>query len=666
MKHYSLLLSLFFVSFGTIAACDDYQQQIDALQEKIDTLENGYSEANASLEALVRVAGELGDGQKSRAIVPALQDGKVTGYAAHFASGSTVTVWNQTCGISITAVEGTYCWALDGKPIMSNGNIIPITDNDAALQMRIVDSNLEISLDGGSSWNGQGVIRRSPIDGISEDNEGYTITLADNGKIFIAKESYFGMELEEKQKTLTRRDSALTLNYSLSQGAQGAKIHHLSPDGITVAVSPTDGRSGILTIVAVQPAADTVVSIIASDNFGHTSIRQISVCIDRKSFEPQPPSEPDEPDEPELPPFLEIEQTEFETECDAIILNIPVSTNAQLTIKAIETGDEYGIDKSERTYSDGVLTVSIPRNPYCVERHLKYSLSIGVKSAKIDIYQSGRRYTQYKNTNYTLHSDILNADIPYTVVYPSNIDDAEGRIYPVVYLLHGLGGNNRTWTDGYLIKTKLNQMVRSGKCREMILVCPCAGGEDIVNVQNGYYNIDGWRYEDFFFNELVPEVEQAFHIVSHKDYRAIAGFSMGGGGTIGYCQHHPGMFCALWAVSPWCSALSDIMNEFVTNEVIGENKLIKVNDSVRENDLIEFLKNAPEETVESLKTIDWSIETGRSDFILFQTQGLVQALSKRDIPYTFLNPEGEHLGTFCAASMQNCLPHLDEVFARLQ
>jgi S-formylglutathione hydrolase FrmB len=69
--------------------------------------------------------------------------------------------------------------------------------------------------------------------------------------------------------------------------------------------------------------------------------------------------------------------------------------------------------------------------------------------------------------------------------------------------------------------------------------------------EGGYFNDvnNEWRYEDFFFEELMPAVEKKYRIKSEKRFRAIAGLSMGGGGTFFYAMHRPELFSSACPLS---------------------------------------------------------------------------------------------------------------------
>ena len=82
----------------------------------------------------------------------------------------------------------------------------------------------------------------------------------------------------------------------------------------------------------------------------------------------------------------------------------------------------------------------------------------------------------------------------------------------------------------------------------MIIVSPNAGGNP-ATCWNGYFNMPGWAYEDFFYKEFLPYIEKTYRVKGDKRHRAIAGLSMGGGGTASYAQRYPDMYCAAYAMS---------------------------------------------------------------------------------------------------------------------
>ena len=211
----------------------------------------------------------------------------------------------------------------------------------------------------------------------------------------------------------------------------------------------------------------------------------------------------------------------------------------------------------------------------------------------------------------SLRSAVLDAQVKFNVYLPDGFDKS-ARKYPVVYLLHGLYGSYTNWVENMKMKGIADELIASGEAVPMIIVMPNAGHPDAHNVQNGYFNMPGWHYEDFFFGELVPEVEKKYSCGGSKERRAVMGLSMGGGGSVVYCQKHPEMFACCYALSPW---LDDKGRE-VEGEETTSDKLYLVSQAVRDNSAVDFLDRASEETIEKLRTVAWFVDCGDDDFLL--------------------------------------------------
>jgi S-formylglutathione hydrolase FrmB len=134
------------------------------------------------------------------------------------------------------------------------------------------------------------------------------------------------------------------------------------------------------------------------------------------------------------------------------------------------------------------------------------------------------------------HSMALNRDMPYRVVLPLSI--APGHKLPVVYLLHGLGGSFRDWTN----YSDVSNFAEGG----LILVMPEGDSSYYVNSAQRPQN----RYEDYIVNDLISEVESKFPVASGRANRAIVGISMGGFGAINLSFRHPELFVFAGALSP--------------------------------------------------------------------------------------------------------------------
>ncbi len=128
----------------------------------------------------------------------------------------------------------------------------------------------------------------------------------------------------------------------------------------------------------------------------------------------------------------------------------------------------------------------------------------------------------------TFHSASLGRNMPYRVILPMAArPDAK---LPVVYLLHGGGGNYRDWSN----YSDVAQYAASG----LALVMPEGESSYYVNAVGRPED----RFEDYITKDLISDVESRFPIAPGRANRAIAGISMGGFGAVVLSLKHPDLF----------------------------------------------------------------------------------------------------------------------------
>lgn len=257
----------------------------------------------------------------------------------------------------------------------------------------------------------------------------------------------------------------------------------------------------------------------------------------------------------------------------------------------------------------------------------------------------------------TIHSAALGADRAVTVYLPRSFDTDRDRTYPVLYLLHGMYGDHRSWVDHMRAKDVIDRLTASGEADEMVVVTPNAGGADAMKEQNGYFNIPGWSYEDFFFNELVPAVEKKYRAGGSKGRRAIAGLSMGGGGATSYAQRHADMFGSAYAMS----ALMDLPEPQQPEE---DNKVTRLMKSARENSCVRYVKEADQNRKNDLRTVKWFVDCGDDDFLLDSNIEFMRAMREAGIPMQFRVRDGAHNSEYWHSALELCLPFVSGNFDR--
>lgn len=144
-----------------------------------------------------------------------------------------------------------------------------------------------------------------------------------------------------------------------------------------------------------------------------------------------------------------------------------------------------------------------------------------------------------------IRSVILHSSVRYCTFLPASYSTPEGksRKYPVLYLLHGLGGTQQTavlngeWTV-------LQDLRRDHKIGDFIVVSPEAWDTFYINSRDG-----NTRYSDFFLGEFLPYIERTYRIQSTRLTRGITGFSMGGYGSLRFAFLRPDLFGSVSAHS---------------------------------------------------------------------------------------------------------------------
>ncbi len=264
--------------------------------------------------------------------------------------------------------------------------------------------------------------------------------------------------------------------------------------------------------------------------------------------------------------------------------------------------------------------------------------------------QTGKVYD-----NLTMTSTILNGERKFAIYLPPDYETSQ-RSYPVLYLLHGAGDDQTGWVQFGEILHIADNTIRNSKATPMIIVMP-----DANTGKRGYFNsIKGdWRYEDFFFKEFLPYIEKTYRIKNEKRYRAVAGLSMGGGGSFMYALRHPELFSSACPLSAYVGPL--------TIENL-KNKLIRNEESFDDTTLQSYFENhnalslIDKVSIEQIKTVRWYIDCGDDDF-LYEGNSLVHiAMRKKEIPHEFRIRNGGHSWTYWRESLPTVLEFISDAF----
>ncbi|MBR0534223.1 MAG: esterase family protein [Bacteroidales bacterium] len=198
-----------------------------------------------------------------------------------------------------------------------------------------------------------------------------------------------------------------------------------------------------------------------------------------------------------------------------------------------------------------------------------------------------------------------------TVYLPPKFD--ANKKYPVLYLLHGIGGDEREWLQG-VPNIIMDNLYADGKAAEMIIVMP--NGRAQVNDRaegNVYATAPAFAaFEQDLLGSLIPFIEGKYNVYTDKMHRAIAGLSMGGGQSLNFGLGHMDVFAYVGGFS---SAPNTNTPEVLIPDVAktkAENKLL------------------------------WMV-CGSKDGLMYNSSRLKAFCDEHGIPCTLINfPDGEH------------------------
>lgn len=213
-----------------------------------------------------------------------------------------------------------------------------------------------------------------------------------------------------------------------------------------------------------------------------------------------------------------------------------------------------------------------------------------------------------------------------TIYTPPGYEDSKEK-YPVLYLLHGMGGDEEAWIALGRTAQILDNLIAQGKAKPMIVVMPngnvaqeAAPGESNLGFYKPTFQLpntmDG-KYEATF-PDIMKFVENSYRVKAEKSSRGIAGLSMGGFHSLHISRYYPNTF--------------DYVGLFSAAILPGQNATSKVYENL-------------DETLKAQKDNGYKlywIGMGKTDFLYKPGVEFRERLDKIGMKYTYVESEGGH------------------------
>lgn len=263
----------------------------------------------------------------------------------------------------------------------------------------------------------------------------------------------------------------------------------------------------------------------------------------------------------------------------------------------------------------------------------------------------------------TIESKILGKEVKYSIYLPAGYD-ATNQSYPVLYLLHGYSDDETGWTQFGQVQPIADKSIASGDAPATIIAMPDGGVSFYINSHDNKV-----RYEDFFIQEFIPHIESTYRIRKKKEFRAIAGLSMGGYGSLIFSLKYPEMFAAaaplsaaVWTDEEILKVPEDrwdsFMGIFLQKGLKGKDRL---NKHYADNAPIRIVEQAP---LDKLKSVRYFIDCGDDDFLIKGNMALHAAMIDKGVPHEFRVRDGSHTWAYWRASLPEVLKFVGKSFTR--
>lgn len=271
-------------------------------------------------------------------------------------------------------------------------------------------------------------------------------------------------------------------------------------------------------------------------------------------------------------------------------------------------------------FIDGVAAIDVT-NPHALRDGTRYASLLMIPGAESSVFQLND--TPHGNISQVWYpSPTLGTDRRMYVYTPPGY--ASGKeSYPVLYLLHGAGGDEDAWSSLGRANLILDNLIASGESKPMIVVMTNGNAWQTSTLRQipgiptpsreTFGQFQG-KFEKSLVEDVVPYIEKNFRVIADKDHRALAGLSMGGGHTITASITYPGTFGYIGVFSSGIfdanADMAEMEKKFLALKATGVNKY-------------------------------W-VACGKEDFVMESNKRLLSVLEKTGFEHEYFENEGGH------------------------
>jgi len=190
---------------------------------------------------------------------------------------------------------------------------------------------------------------------------------------------------------------------------------------------------------------------------------------------------------------------------------------------------------------------------------------------------------------------------------------SKDRKYPVLYLLHGIGGDETEWQRFATPDVLLDNLIADGKAVPMIVVMPNGRAQKNDRAEGDVFKSAPAfaAFEKDLLEDLIPAIESRYSVRADREHRAIAGLSMGGGQSLNFGLAHLDTFA-------WVGAFSAAPNTKPAKELVPD----------------------PQAAKDKLKLL--FLSCGKKDGLMRVSQGVHGYLKEKNLPHVWHVDDNAH------------------------
>ncbi|MBO4421233.1 MAG: esterase family protein [Lachnospiraceae bacterium] len=264
------------------------------------------------------------------------------------------------------------------------------------------------------------------------------------------------------------------------------------------------------------------------------------------------------------------------TDADQAATATPAGADTAQSETGTDTGSQTGTSTGDLTDTQpGISTTpteapSPTPTPIIINDQIDEKCPASVTTTRKDV-------TYGAFTHGTYYSETCGMDRGYCILLPA--DYSTEKKYPVLYLLHGIFGNEYSFSQDASNKIKeiVGNMAADGYIEETIIVCPDMYAKTDPAQKPGFDGESCLPYDNFIndlVNDLMPYIEKEYSVLTGRENTYLAGFSMGGRETLFITLQKPELFGYVCAISaaPGIVATTD---KFMTHPGMLEESEVK-------------------------------------------------------------------------------------------